>query len=96
MSEFIFGYKSPSHKINIQIPVPDSIIEDTESRIVSNVKEALIGTKEKPEEIPEKSGIFGKKKQKKKKEEKKESDSSVTVATGVLILSSMILAALKD
>lgn len=93
MSEFKFGYESQNHKIEIQIPVclfgkPDS---DLFTGLISSDK-----SKEEPvEEKKGLAGIF-----KKKKEEPPVKDKSKIAGeiarTSTILLTSMVLAALKD
>lgn len=100
MSEFKFGYESQNHKIEIQIPVcllgkpdPDAFTGFTN----------LIGKKEntiEPEETEKEvrpSGLFRKRKSEKTGTTKTDHTTMDTIAkTSALLLSSMVLAALKD
>lgn len=99
MAEFIFGFKSPTHEVHVQIPVcllgkPDpDMLPDLRS-IVGQSKPA----EETPVEEKKSTGFFSKKSAEEKEvnAEKKKDGDGLTIATGVLLLSSMILAALKD
>lgn len=99
MSEFIFGYKSPTHELHVQVPVcllgkPDPDIIPDLKKIIGQPKsteETPVG-EEKPVRIFSKSTVV----EKEAATENKKDGDGLTIATGVLLLSSMILAALKD
>ena len=100
MSEFRFGYESQNHKIEIQIPVcllgkpdPDAFTGLTN----------LIGKNENTVEPDEANkndrsgGLFRKKKSENVATTKTDHKTMDTIAkTSALLLSSMVLAALKD
>lgn len=95
MSEFKFGYKSPTHEVNLQIPV--SLLGIKESGFISNLKEVVGKNEEPTPEVEEKkTGKFFHKKKEEKEAAAKKDEDGITLATGVLLLSSMILAAVKN
>lgn len=99
MSEFVFGFKSPTHEVHVQIPV--CLLGKSESDIVSNLKNCIGQTEKEPVEGKKSNWIFDKKPTVKEEDvdedvEKKKNGDGLTMATGILLLSSMILAAMKD
>lgn len=99
MSEFVFGFKSPTYEVQLQIPVcllgkPDPDVLPNLKKIVGQTTSA----EEEPVEEKKSTGFFTKKTvvEKEEKSEKTKDGEGLTIATGVLLLSSMILAALKD
>lgn len=94
MSEFIFGYKSPTHEVHVQIPVcllgkPDPDVFNFKN-IVGQNKPA----EETPVEEKKSTGFFSKTPAVEDEKEKKKDGEGLSIATGVLLLSSMVLAAL--
>ena len=98
MSEFVFGFKSPTHEVHVQIPV--CLLGKPDPDLLPNLKTIVGQTKPAEEPVEEKksTGFFSKKsaEEKEEKAEKAKDGEGLTIATGVLLLSSMILAALKD
>lgn len=98
MSEFVFGFKSPTHEVHVQIPV--CLLGKPDPDLLPNLKTIVGQTKpaEAPVEEKKSTGFFSKKsaEEKEEKAEKAKDGEGLTIATGVLLLSSMILAALKD
>ena len=100
MSTLRLAYEGPTHKLEIQIPV--CLLGKLDSDLF-DIK-GLIGSKEQEEQpVEEKkektSTLFGKKPREeasKEKEGTKHGGEGITVATGVVLLSAMILSALSD
>lgn len=100
MSEFKFGYESPTRKIDIQIPV--CLLGKPDPDILPNIANMVGITNGTNVEEPEQNegkrfgNIFKKKPGNKVEKASDGKTDGLTVATGVMLLSSMILAALKD
>ena len=100
MSALRLAYEGPTHKFEIQIPV--CLLGKLDSDLF-DIK-GLIGSKEQEEQSVEEkkektSTLFGKKPREeasKEKEGTKHGGEGITVATGVVLLSAMILSALSD
>lgn len=101
MSALRLAYEGPTHKLEIQIPVCllgklDSDLFDIKGLIGSKEQEEQSVEEEKKEKT---STVFGKKPREeasKEKEGTKHGGEGITVATGVVLLSAMILSALSD
>ena len=96
MSEFKFGYESQNHKIEIQIPV--CLFGKPDSDLLSGISN-LVGTKKEEDPEETKTGIGGIFKKKSAETKPAVSNSGIVsdvAKTSAMLLSSMVLSALKN